>query len=380
MLVRVPDHFSSKFKLNLSKLQATFTDRASVWKSIAGIVLGFLMFCLGILELFTFVKVSKIENNALIMVEFFAFIMVIVALGIILNSVASFIRYKKIYFDGNTFHITYRPALGIKYNFNEPIEEYEGVRLRVLYKQAGPFNVNRYIIDLYHNDSRKIIPLYISSKNKNIRNIWENYAKFFKLPALSVGERGVVKREYEDLDKSIMELAKKDKLPFIASGKYPNPQSIFVEETRNSIFIKQDGHITDYLIPLFKTIMIACVLIYGIIAFDKNSYIPLLVFFIVSIGFLSMLWISFLIAKPSNSITITNESISVQKRAFNFTNYSDKIELNLIKNIELSYNPAIDQYSLIFISNQKIISFDGRLQVNDLIWIKDFIIRKLIGN
>jgi hypothetical protein len=87
-----------------------------------------------------------------------------------------------------------------------------------------------------------------------------------------------------------------------------------------------------------------------------------------------------LIAKPSNSITITNESISVQKRAFNFTNYSDKIELNLIKNIELSYNPAIDQYSLIFISNQKIISFDGRLQVNDLIWIKDFIIRKLIGN
>jgi DNA polymerase-1 len=61
------------------------------------------------------------------------------------------------------------------------------------------------------------IPLH----NKNIRKIWENYARIFKLPALSVGDRGLVQREYEDLDKSISELAQAGKLPFIASGKFP---------------------------------------------------------------------------------------------------------------------------------------------------------------
>ena len=43
-----------------------------------------------------------------------------------------------------------------------------GVRLRVLFVQSGLFNRSRYIIDLYHKDSNKIVPLYISMKNKEI--------------------------------------------------------------------------------------------------------------------------------------------------------------------------------------------------------------------
>ena len=60
-------------------------------------------------------------------------------------------------------------------------------------------------------------------KNKNVRKIWENYAKMFNLPALSVGDRGLIQRECADLDKSLSELAKEQKLPFIASGKFPAP-------------------------------------------------------------------------------------------------------------------------------------------------------------
>ena len=56
------------------------------------------------------------------------------------------------------------------------------------------------------------------------------------------------------------------------------------------------------------------------------------------------------------------------------------IDTKDIEGIELNYNTAIDRYSLTLISDEKIISFGSRIPVNDLLWLRDFITRKLIGN
>jgi hypothetical protein len=149
------------------------------------------------------------------------------------------------------FQVTYRPALGIKQKFSEPLENYVGVRLRVLFTQVGLINKNKYVIDLFHYDSNKIIPLYISTINMDIRKIWEAYAKMFKLPALSVGDRGLVQRDFNDLNKSIKELATENKLPYIAGGKFPAPNTLDIVETGQSTIVKPTGIYWDFINKIY---------------------------------------------------------------------------------------------------------------------------------
>ena len=385
MLVHIPDHFSSKFRFNLNKTRCSAIDRSSVIKSVSGLILGVLMLGLGFFELYSFLKASKISQHSFVMVEIFSVIVIIISFGIISNSLKSLVRYKKLTFNGDSFSILYKPTFGIKHSFDVKLSEYIGVRLRVLFTQLGPFSINRYIIDLYNDDSNKIIPLYISFNKRNIRNIWEDYAKFFELPALSVGERGIIKRDYNDLNKSIIELSKEEKLPFIASGKFPNPDSIEIEETRNSTIIKQQKSFTKMFkfIALYYAFAIACVFLLTTLYQDfyfasiTSIFIKLLLLFIALLGTYT---IFFFLAKPSNSIEITDNKILFQQKIFDKKQHEVSINTDMLKDIVLSYNPKKDKYNLVFISDKKISFNIEQLPVNDLVWLKDFIIRKLIGN
>ena len=145
MLIHVPDHFSSKFAFDLAKLPSAKTDRSSLLLAVSGWICGTLLLCLGIFELFSFITAEKGSGQSFLAVEIFAFIIVLIALGIVIGSTLSIIRYKKFYFDGETFTITYRPAIGVTHRFTEPLQNYAGVRLRVLFTQSGLFNRSRFI-------------------------------------------------------------------------------------------------------------------------------------------------------------------------------------------------------------------------------------------
>lgn len=382
MLVHVPDHFSSHFKFDLKKFPACIIDRSSWLKSITGFILGFCLLGLGIFELFSFLSAGKNTNQSFLLVEVFSIFIIIIAISIMSGAVLSVIRYKKICFDGKTFSITYRPVLGIKYDFSEPLENYMGVRLRVLFTQAGLFNRNRYIIDLYHQDSNKIIPLYISTNNKNLRNIWESYAKLFKLPALSVSDRGLVQREYTDLDKSLKELSIAGKLPYIASGKFPAPNTLAIQETKDSTIISPIGIFWDIFSLFFLILAVSSIfiLVAGGLYFTilgNNVPLPYL-----GIGAILLLATFYGLGRlfRSYSLCISKNEVIVSETFFNSVVTKDNLPINKIENIELSYNPTIDRYNLTIISDDKFITFGGRLPVNDLLWLKDFVIRKLIGN
>ena len=382
MLVHVPDHFSTKLRFNLKKLPAKVVDRSGLRWILSGWFLGALMLWLGIFELFSFVNAEESGNQSFIVVEMFAFIVILIALGLIIYSYFSFVRCKKFYFDGDEFHIVYSPAIGIKHQFRESIHNYVGVRLRVLFIQSGLFNKNRYIIDLYHPDSNKIVPLYISTNNKNIRKIWEDYARFFELPALSVGERGLVQRDYEDLDKSLKELASDGKIPFIAGGKFPAPDSLDVVEMKNITKIKPKRIYWDTFSALFLFISIAAIFILlggAIYVTIVGNTFP---FKYLIWGVILAFVILFFATKLFQSCTLllANDRIIVHETLFASTLTSNEIQNDKIENIELSYNPTISRYSLAIISDDKIITFGSRLPASDLLWLKDFITRKLIGN
>lgn len=382
MLVHVPDHFSSHLKFDLKKLPATVIDRSSPAKAFAGLMFGLLLLCLGFFELLSFLKAEGQVETSLLTVEIFAFVTVLIGLGLIAGSLFSFSRYKRISFDGREFTITYAPSFGIKHRVTEPLDNYIGVRLRVLFLQTGLFNRSRYIIDLYHRDSDKIIPLYITTNNRNIRNIWESYAKMFKMPALSVGDRGLVQREYTDLDKSLQELSAAGKLPFIAGGKFPAPQTLEIKEKKDKTVIQPVGVYWDIFSSLFLFIAVAAIFVLlagGIYLTIRGTAVPFkywaagAVLLFVAAYYLMRLFCSY-------QLEIYADKISVAETLFGTVKKQDSIPAAKIENIELSYNPTIDRYSLAVISDNKVITFGGRLPVNDLLWLKDFVIRKLVGN
>ena len=51
-----------------------------------------------------------------------------------------------------------------------------------------------------------------------------------------------------------------------------------------------------------------------------------------------------------------------------------------IESVELGYDTTMDRYNIAIIADNKAINFGVKLPVNDLLWLKDFVIRKLIGN
>lgn len=382
MLTHLPDHFSSQLHFKLKKIPSSVTDRSSLVFTLTGLLCGLLLLFLGIFELFSFIRAEKTSGQSLLTVEIFSCLIILAALGLIFGAAFSIIRYKKFFFNGKEFHITYRPAVGIKHQLTEPLENYIGVRLRVLFTQSGLFNKNRYIIDLFHQDKSKIVPLYISTRNKDIRKIWEGYAKAFKLPALTIGDRGLVQREYTDLDKSVKELAAANKLPFIAKGKLPAPASLFIKELPHATLVEPRGIYWDVFGSLFLFISIAAILLLtvgGVYLTIIGSTLPLKYWLLAGALLITLLYFSTKLF-TTHSLKIEPQRISVQELLFNSVVKESNIDTKYIENVELSYNPTIDRYSLTIISDDKLINFGSRLSVDDLLWLKDFVLRKLIGN
>ncbi len=382
MLVHIPDHFSSSFKFDISKTPAVKTDRASTLNVIMGWFFGSLLLGLGVFELFSFLTAEKEIVQSLLVVEIFSFLIIMISIGILVTSTLSFMRYKKIHFDGEKFTVSYCPSLGVRYTFTESVENYIGVRLRVLFIQNGLFNRSRYVIDLYHKDSNKIIPLYITMKNKNIRKIWEEYAKRFNLPALSIGDRGLIQRECADLDKSLKLLAKEDKLPYIASGKFPAPSSVDVIEKKRMTIVKPVRVYWDVFSILFFLIGVCAILLLtagAVYLTIVGTSIPLKYWAVGAILLVGVIYFSLKLFK-SYSLQIAEDNVTVVTSLFGSELSSVSLPNDKIENVELGYNPTIDRYNLAIISDEKILTFRSRMPVSDLIWVRDFLIRKLIGN
>jgi hypothetical protein len=328
MLVHIPDHLSSNFLFDFSKCPCSKTDRQSMLKAILRIILGLGLFTLGCFELLSFLSTQKQNEESFISVEIFAIIIIALALLIIISSFSSLMKYKKFHFDGDKFDIKYKPSFGSAYFVSAPLKEYSGVRLRILLAQNSIFKKHRYIIDLYHNDNNKIIPLYISTSKDDLIKIWHSYAKALGLPTINTSERGIVKRECNDLDKNLRELSNEDKLPFIASGKLPAPKSFNITENKLSTLVKTiNGNL-----------------------FFHNHY------------------------------DISCKNISLRYYFGKSLLRDENINIDDIKNIELTYNFITGKYGIAIITDKEIHLIKDKLPVNDLLWLKDFIVRKIVGN
>ena len=144
-----PNHYSHSFVLNLDKLPTKKSDRIALHILYPGLIFGTILILLGFYELFNGLSHSRTdfdfipENEGDVIYQpfmnptFFDLVIILVGAGIVLSLFLSYIRYKKIFFDGKKVQIIYRPAFGAKKVVKESIGNYEGVRFRIEFFQFG---------------------------------------------------------------------------------------------------------------------------------------------------------------------------------------------------------------------------------------------------
>ncbi len=286
----------------------------------------------------------------------------------------SYIRYRKILFDGKNIQIVDRQIGGKKNIYKEALKNYEGVQLRIEFFQFGFLNKNRYIIELRHKNLHKVAPLYISTSGKNIRSKWKYYAKKLNLPALILTNDGLVKRDVEDLDKSVKELFREGKLKNDYNAADSLPESVILVRKKDKTVIKMAKILWDAynIIAWGIIILAAAALLAFVFAYDGGFSSTVFV-----IGSLLVLLCAIISLFRRDKIAIKKHKLVIVHK-FPLRNLKkDEINKNDIEAIVVTENPATGRYFLSITSNTKNVIFGKKMPAEALDWIRKYLINNI---
>ena len=378
--LKTAQHYSHCFALKIDQLPTKNSDRIALRILYPGMLFGLLLAALGVFDLFS--AYLPDEKSALSFSQqgvdtwfspiFFDLVIFAVGIGIVFKLFAGYLCYRKIFFDGTNITIVDRAFGGKKTTYKEKLENYEGVQLRIEFFQFGFWNRNRYIIELRHKNLHKVAPLYISMNGRNIRKIWKDYAKKLNLPAIVFKNGDITKIDIEDLDKPLQTLAKEGKISNTFDINSPLPKETVLVRKRDKKVIKVSHVIWDAynIILLAFLFMLWC----GLFAFILSGRIcP------VS-GFISgavLLWLTTLHFRRDKIAVKKDKLVIVHKFPLrNFKN--DELLKKDIEAIEVTENPATGRSFLSIYSNSKMVIFGKKLPLQDLQWVRAFLINDII--
>ncbi len=381
----IPHHYSYNYKLDIDKLPSKESDRINLRILLPGIFLGLILVLLGVFELtnglsspqMLFGTDASYTYNSFLSPIVFDIFIIVLGIGIITSLILSNLRYKKIFFDGNTITMIKRNSFGKKDIYKNKIHDFLGVMLRIEFVQCGFMTKNRYIVELHNKSCERTIPLYISTSEKDIRKIWVDYAKKLNLPTLLYTDEGILKRDVPDLEKSLREMADIWDL----YGKF-NPASkhssrISVKETSDKTIIKLRKVLWDgYNILGALSIFILALTMFIVSMNHQGFSLEFLVAFysICSLGIVSAIFIMF----RKEKLVLKKDKIVNTHKYFLFSTKHDEIFKKDIKGVYVTFNPATERYFVTITSSERNIIFGKKLPIADLKWIKNFLVEQII--
>ena len=390
-----PDHYSYKFKLKLNKLPAKAVDRFSRWILLLAAVCGALLLVLGLYHLLnlSFEGATDIEKtlpqthikiHTLVSPTIFAAILVALGSGIMIYSFINSLRYKIIFFDGNTFTVKNQPLFGPSYSFSEPLYNYSGVRLRVKFYQFGIFNKNKFIIELYHKDESKNIPLYINTNKHRIRKLWKYYAQELHMPALTISEKGMVSRNFKELDKPYQEVVSGWHLQKDFSYRFEKPDYITFKSKKSGekmIKVKKLFFDAYSFLSIFTIIVLGSLLVYALCNHQIIvQHLPYNLALIVYAFILSIIVYSALSLVTRDIIVISKDKLFIFRK-IGFVRIRDGvIDFKSIKGLDINFTPTSERYFLAIVADNHTTTFGNKLPVDGLRWIRATLINEIISN
>ena len=234
-------------RLDLSTIPATLVDKGS--KGTGIFLMIFAIFWGGIptAALISVIKTGKLRPDmfGLLIFTVIGTALFICGLYLLFSSTTTTI-------DGERVSVTKKSISGTK-QWSEPLSAYEGVLSRSEYHPATKNSpaYTLHIIELQHNDPNKIVRLYQSRANTDFHAIWEDYCRKLNMPALETDGSKLIKRDVDDLDKSVKELVKEGKLQVEFDPSKPPP---------SGLSLKIDGNVLELTVVKKKSSPVGAVI------------------------------------------------------------------------------------------------------------------------
>ena len=217
---------------------------------------------------------------------------------------------------------------------------------------------NKYIIELYHKNPQKTAPLYISTKGKNIRKIW-------------------------DLDKSIKEMVEEGKTINSYNDREPLPPTIAFVRKRDKTVIKARKIFWD----AYNIIAWFCLLLFGgVLLFASfnaevvSSHFSrefILAFYVVGLFIIAA---SVIALFRKDKIVVKRDKIVIVHKFMLFSRKNNEIKKADIEAVEVTVNPATGRYYLSIISDNRTAIFGKKIPIEDLRWVKKFLINEVVNS
>lgn len=383
MTNKFPNHFSYNFEFDLNKVPARKTDRISLKLLLPGMFFGALLMMLGAYELLNgFASSSSVfdgavrsEYDSIMTPMFFDLSIIAIGAGIITSLIFSYIRYKKVFFDGTSFYITYRPTFGDKKTFKEDLIDYEGVRFRIEFFQYGFINKNKYIVELYNKDKNKIIPLYISTKSKNINAIIEKYARVLNKPIILITDEGVVCKSISEFLKRLVDNREKIEAELNDYEDYA-PKMLIPVRRKDKLIVKVKKVIFDAynLIAFFAVFVLSFVLFLLVTTTIEPNIFTIIAYVFAIMGVLLSLYSLF----RRDKIIVKSDKLIVHHKFLGFSKKYSEIKKTDIRSIEVTQNPATGRSFLMISSRDKGMIFGKKVPIDDLRWVRSLLIREVL--
>ena len=381
MIKQEPLPYGNRLELKLDKIPAKASDRMSSLFFTIGCFLGVILVLLGAYDLGNYSQnghsdlasgLPDAQYESILNLKFFDVTLILIGLGIIFSFFEKFLTYRKVLFDGKNIECVTRFWNGKKSIIKEKISNYTGVRFRIEFVQSGLITRNKYIVELEHDNAQKNIPLYVSCKSKNIRQIWKKYAKAFNLPAVIMTDEGLSVRKVMNLDKSVRELTKIGALKFNFD---PDPSQI----PDNIAVVWRSDKIVMKIRKLFwdaYNILALCLISFSFVLFvawHLCGYTSWKGYALVSL--IALLSLTVLLRK--DKIVIKKYKIVKVHKFYSFSKKSGEIPKQQIEAVEVTLNPATGRSFVSIISDNKTLIFGKKLPLEDLRWIRNFLLYEL---
>lgn len=385
---KIPSYFSNSLEFNIKNKVGFCTDRTTLKNVLPAIFFGLLLVTLGVYEWFNGFKEGQSEitplfdthlYQPLIASWFFDLCFILVGISVISSNILNFLRYNKYYIDGSKITIIHRRCFHGKKIIKESLENYTGVRFRVEFLQAGLLTKNRYVVELYQKNADRIVPLYISTKEHDVRRMWKGYAQKFKLPAMILTDEGAKFINAKDLNKSIA-LQYKQGIIKDNYDEYARLPKIFTYvRKKDKIVIKIKKIVWDAynIIAWFFVGIISLLLLAAInVVFSKPGCCSAIYLLIGVCLALIIVMIQILFRKEK--LVIKRHKIVHTHKYMLFSTKHNQIMKKDIEAVEVTQNPATGRFYVSIVSDDDTIAFGAKLKAKDLRWVKSFLVHEIV--
>ncbi len=219
-------HSLSGFKADISRLPATIEHKPSRIGGLIITLFGLLFAAVPLTVIVHALGQAEFDMSLLMLLPFLAAGLLFAGAGLTL-----FTKRKQFTITTDQVELRQTSIFGQKH-WTVPLAEYEGVLYRTETRSGGRSRVRHtvHVLWLWHEDFSKAVQLAETRLERGLREHWENICRTLNVPAVQMDGDEMLKRMPEDLDKSVEELAKEQKVDIGHDAPAPPPPGLQVKD------------------------------------------------------------------------------------------------------------------------------------------------------